>query len=169
MERLKSFRNFNIAVPQGVVSMLKPAPGVHIDVTVTSHVCACSWRPHAPCKCVHGILHVWRCTRMQRLCRMHERRACTREHIDIRPRRFSRRSEQNFNDPRYQSRRVSTDRSIDSDQHHGIPCSLTLYGTEAHYIYIVPNISQMKLAIWFVLTDSVHLTVNFWFISLSPL
>ncbi|KYM88829.1 Nucleolysin TIA-1 isoform p40 [Atta colombica] len=46
-----------LTVPQGVVSMLKPAPGVHIDVTVTSHVCACSWRPHAPYKCVHGILH----------------------------------------------------------------------------------------------------------------
>jgi len=59
-----------------------------------------------------------------------------REHIDIRPRRFSRRSEQNFNDPRYQSRdeRVSTDRPIDPDQHHAIPCSLTLYGTEAHYM-----------------------------------
>ncbi|EGI69039.1 hypothetical protein G5I_02207 [Acromyrmex echinatior] len=46
-----------LTVPQGVVSMLKPAPGVHIDVTAASHVCACSWRPHTPWKCVYGILH----------------------------------------------------------------------------------------------------------------
>lgn len=74
---------------------------------------------------------------MQRLYGMHERRACTRGHIDIRPRRFSRHSEQNFNDPRYQSRddRVPADRPIDPDQHHGIPCSLTPHGTRDPITY----------------------------------
>lgn len=78
------------------------------------------------------------------------RDARTREHIEIRPRRFSRRGEQNFNDPRYQSRdeRVSTDRPAvrSTDQLRGIPsprCSLTLH--EAGARYSAPRISRGEI------------------------